>query len=320
MTGHPNDYESARRIAAQGWACHDPLSGVHVGGDGRLTWRIGEELWLTASHDADALGRENALLSRLLSVFDGSNEPFTVPAPVPTTDGALTLLSDGFGWRATRHISGRRPDDDSRDTYRQSAKTLRRLHEVLRPLPGYVAVAQPVTTLSRGLVDRTLSSAWETVTDDPSERHDVVRMATWLSTRLEALDRVPHQIIHGDWATPNLLMSPDDPPRIVAVLDWQYATTGPAVADLAQAASTVLMWSSFPDKTQVVRECLDSYGDDAQSELLGIAMGAFWFWNYWRDRDELERDPRAKAAMDRQPGRLRNVLAFAQLWEDSIDS
>jgi Ser/Thr protein kinase RdoA (MazF antagonist) len=312
------EYELARRAAAQGWACRDALSAVHIGGDGRLTWRVGDELWLTASHDAGALGRENALLARLLLVFDRSKETFTVPAPVPTADGDLTLLSDGFGWRVTRHISGRRPDDDSLDTYRQSANTLRRLHEILRLLPDDVAVAEPVTALCRGAVEHTLGSDWDTVTDDPSERHDVLQMATWLSSRLDALDKVPHQLVHGDWATPNLLMSPGGPTRIVVVLDWQFAMIGPVIADLAQAASTALMWSSFSDKTHVVREFLDCYGVDAQSRLLGVAMGAFWFWNYWGDREVIQREPRAKAAVNRQPGRLRTVLAFAQRWEDSV--
>jgi Ser/Thr protein kinase RdoA (MazF antagonist) len=317
MAEHPEEQELARRVAAQGWARRDPLSGVHVGGDGRLTWRVGDDLWLTASSDDGALERENALLVHLRLALDGSEESFTVPAPVPTTDGDLTFLSEGLGWRVTRDLAGRRPDDNALDTYRQSATTLRRLHGVLRLLPDDIAVAQPVTALSRCFVDQALDSEWGTVTDDPSERHDVVQMATWLSTRLDALDQVPHQLIHGDWATPNLLMSPDDPARIVAVLDLQFARLDPAIADLAQAASTVLMWSSLQNKTRVIREIVDCYGDDVQARLLGVAMGAFWFWNYWVDREALQREPRAKAAMNRQPARLRAVLAFAQHWENS---
>jgi Ser/Thr protein kinase RdoA (MazF antagonist) len=320
MIEQPLEHELAHRVAAQGWACHGTLSAVHIGGDGRRTWRVGDELWLTASHNIDALERENALLARLLSVLDSSMDAFTVPAPVPTVDGDLTFLSDGIGWRVTRHISGRRPDDDSLATYRQSANTLRRLHEILRLLPSDIAVTKPMTSLSRDYVGHALGSEWETVTDDPSERHDVVQMATWISTRLDALDHVQGQLIHGDWATPNLLMSAGDPARVIAVLDWQFATIGPAVSDLAQAASTVLMWSSLPNKTQVIREILDCYGDDAQPKLLGVAMAAFWFWNYWRDRELLQREPRAKAAMNRQPGRLRTVLTFAREWDNSVGS
>ena len=265
-----------------------------------------------------SLGRENALLAHLLLVLDRSEESFTVPAPLPTADGDPTFLSDGFGWRITRHIAGRRPDEDALATYRQSANTLRRLHEILRLLPADMAVAEPVTTLSRSLVEYALGSDWEVVTDDPLERHDVVKMATWLDTRIDALDQVPHQLIHGDWATPNLLISQGGAARIVAVLDWQFAMIGPIIADLAQSASTVLMWSSFPDKPNVIREILDCYGDDSQSNLLAVAMGAFWFWNYWGDREVLRREPRTKAAMNRQPHRLRTVLAFAQHWEDSV--
>src|SRR5580700_916052 len=173
------EHELARHVAAQGWGYRDTLSEVHLGGDGRRTWRVGDELWLTASHDAGALGRENALLARLRPVLDESEATFTVPTVVPAVDGELTLIFDGLGWRATRHISGRRPDDDVLDTYRQSANTLRRLHEILRLLPDESAVAMPVTAQSRGLVAHVLGSDWETVTDDPSERHDVVQMAAW---------------------------------------------------------------------------------------------------------------------------------------------
>ena len=145
-------------------------------------------------------------------------------------------------------------------------------------------------------------------------------MAKWLEPRLDGLDQVPHQVVHGDWATPNLLMSADDSPRIVAVLDWQFAMIGPTIADLAQAASTVLMWSSLPDKSLVIREILDVYGEDAERQWLEFAMGAFWFWNYWRGREELQQEPRARAAFNRQPARLRTVLAFAQAWENSVGS
>jgi Ser/Thr protein kinase RdoA (MazF antagonist) len=317
MVEDRQERELARHVAAEGWGCRDALSGVHLGGDGRRTWRVGHELWLTASYDTGALGRENSLLVRLASVLGESDATFTVPTPLPAADGALTLMFEGLGWRVTRHISGRRPDDDVLDTYRQSATMLRRLHEILRLLPDSSAVATPVTNQSRVLVAHVLGSDWETVTDDPSERHDVVQMARWLATRLDALDQVPSQLVHGDWATPNLLMSPHDPPRIVAVLDWQFAMIGPTIADLAQAASTVLMWSSLQDKNQVVREILDIYDDDAQTRLLGIAMGAFWFWNYWRGREELQREPRGRSALNRQPARLRTVLAFAREWEKS---
>jgi hypothetical protein len=81
MIEYPQEYELARRVAARGWACRGTLSGVHIGGDGRLTWRVGDELWLTASHDASALGRENALLTHLLLNLEGSKESFTVPVP-----------------------------------------------------------------------------------------------------------------------------------------------------------------------------------------------------------------------------------------------
>lgn len=81
------EHELARHIAAAGWGCGDKLSKVQLGGDGRRTWRVGHELWLTASHDAGALGRENSLLALLGPFLDDSEATFTVPTPLPTAAG-----------------------------------------------------------------------------------------------------------------------------------------------------------------------------------------------------------------------------------------
>jgi aminoglycoside phosphotransferase (APT) family kinase protein len=39
-------------------------------------------------------------------------------------------------------------------------------------------------------------------------------------------------VVHGDWRFDNLVLAPDDPSRIVGVLDWELATVGDPLMDL----------------------------------------------------------------------------------------
>ncbi|MGL5818042.1 MAG: phosphotransferase family protein [Phycicoccus sp.] len=63
---------------------------------------------------------------------------------------------------------------------------------------------------------------------------DVPSYATtmaWLSEHQPA-DR-PHTLIHNDFRLDNLVLDPADPTRVAAVLDWEMATVGDPLMDLA---------------------------------------------------------------------------------------
>jgi aminoglycoside phosphotransferase (APT) family kinase protein len=55
-----------------------------------------------------------------------------------------------------------------------------------------------------------------------------------LARRLRAARPVspPATIVHGDYRLDNTMLAPDDPGRIVAVLDWEMATLGDPLSDL----------------------------------------------------------------------------------------
>jgi aminoglycoside phosphotransferase (APT) family kinase protein len=59
------------------------------------------------------------------------------------------------------------------------------------------------------------------------------RVMAWLDERQP--DDVAQRIVHNDFRFDNLVLSPEDPQRIVGVLDWELATVGDPLMDLGGA-------------------------------------------------------------------------------------
>ena len=95
------------------------------------------------------------------------------------------------------------------------------------------------------------------------------------------------------------------------MLDWQLGSVGPVVTDIAQAVAGALMWSRLAIEP-VVDSIFAAYGAEADRRLLGPAMAAYWFRNYWWIREELARDDRHLTTIDRQPARIRSVMSFVE--------
>jgi aminoglycoside phosphotransferase (APT) family kinase protein len=64
------------------------------------------------------------------------------------------------------------------------------------------------------------------------ENEDMNRLLAWLSAHLPAGDETA--IVHGDFRIGNTILHPREP-RIIAVLDWELATLGHPLSDLAYA-------------------------------------------------------------------------------------
>lgn len=56
-------------------------------------------------------------------------------------------------------------------------------------------------------------------------------LSEWLLSNLPTTDDEP-KLLHGDFRIPNVIFHPTEA-RVVAVLDWEFSSVGPAVADLA---------------------------------------------------------------------------------------
>jgi aminoglycoside phosphotransferase (APT) family kinase protein len=66
----------------------------------------------------------------------------------------------------------------------------------------------------------------------------VEELATWLNEKLP--ESPPPTMIHNDYKLNNVLLDPADPTRITAVLDWEMATVGDPLSDIA---SLLVYWT-----------------------------------------------------------------------------
>ena len=178
-------------------------------------------------------------------------------------------------------------------------------------MPQKLGVLKPALTEVGELLNHCLADDWAPVTTDPSEPA-LVRAVAGMARA--APGRARGRTAATDTrrlVAPNLLVDAPTTGRVVAVLDWQLCSVGPVIADIAQAVSGALM---FADVTvePVVDSIFATYGAGADRRLLGPAMAAYWFRNYWWSREEVARDERLRVGMDRQPARLRSVLQYAE--------
>ena len=59
----------------------------------------------------------------------------------------------------------------------------------------------------------------------------------------------PPTIVHGDYRLGNMILAPDDPGRVEAILDWEMATLGDPLADLGY---TLIFWGETADLPDVL--------------------------------------------------------------------
>lgn len=150
--------------------------------------------------------------------------------------------------------------------FRSVAETLARLHDVDWRAAGLEGFGRPGNYFQRQIGRWTRQWEGERFRDIP----DLSRLATWLAANIPADDTTT--LSHGDFRIGNLMFHPTEP-RVVAVLDWELATIGHPLADLAFSA---LAWRSRPEE----------YGGLKGLDLaaLGIPTEAAYLAHYYRSR------------------------------------
>lgn len=133
-------------------------------------------------------------------------------------------------------LDGRIPDEPSLDTgydpeeraaiWDSANDALAKLHTVDPEAVGLGDFGRPANYCGRQVARWT--KQFEASKTDPMP--DMDRLTAWLNDHPGVPDEV--SIVHGDYRLPNLMLHPTEP-RVIAILDWELATLGHPLADLA---------------------------------------------------------------------------------------
>ncbi|MEV0274277.1 phosphotransferase family protein [Hamadaea sp. NPDC050747] len=114
-------------------------------------------------------------------------------------------------------------------------RTLATLHDADLTGTGLETFGRPAGYLSRQAALWTVQWERTKVRDVPGFDH----LARWLATHTVAYADRPSALVHGDYRLDNLILAPDtaelvpDTAEVRAVLDWEMATRGDPVCDVA---------------------------------------------------------------------------------------
>jgi len=130
------------------------------------------------------------------------------------------------------------PASDRKAMYQSAARTMAQLHAVDPAAAGLSDFGRPSGYFGRQIAR--WHRQWELSLPEPNR--DIDRVAQWLT------DNIPPEtgraaIAHGDFRIGNLMFHPTEP-RVVAVLDWELATLGDPLADLAHCCA--FTWHMSP--------------------------------------------------------------------------
>lgn len=170
---------------------------------------------------------------RVLAALAGSDVP--VPAARllvddPAVIGTAFYVMDYVGGRVlTDTTLSASPRDERRPTYEALASTLAALHRVDWRERGLADFGK-AERYCRRQVDRWTKQYQAARTDDIPAMESLTR---WLNEHPEPEDEAT--IVHGDFRLGNVIWA-EDRPEIAAVLDWELATLGHPLADLAYLA------------------------------------------------------------------------------------
>ena len=81
-------------------------------------------------------------------------------------------------------------------------------------------------------------------------------------------DDLPHVLVHNDFRFDNLVLDPDDPTRIVGVLDWEMATVGDPLMDLGSALAYWVQADDHPAFLAVRRQPTHTPGMLTRAEVV----------------------------------------------------
>jgi len=242
----------AAELGDDGWK--DCALDLISGGKSNLTF-------LVTSAAGEAVLRRPPLSNRLPTAHDMGREHrvmtalWETPVPVPRTL-ALCTDEDVLGApfyvmdRVVGHIVRDALPDNYATTEAERLSISHGLIDVLADLHGVDPAAvglsdygRPNGYLERQIARWTKQWAATRVPDDPAG-DDLDRLATRLADQMPSSPTGP--VVHGDYRMDNVLLDPDTPGKVAAVLDWELSTLGDPLADIGLF---FIYWQDASDAT-----------------------------------------------------------------------
>ena len=236
------------------------------------------------AHD---MGRESGILAKLNSVFPLAPKPYffcenesVIGAPFYVMERREgVVLDDSFP-------EGVEPDEElCRGISRTVVDTLVQLHAADVKEAGLGDLGRPDGFLKRqteGWISRYEKAKTE-------EIEEVEPLTDWLAS--DVPESPPPAIIHNDYKLNNLVLDPDDLTEVRAVLDWEMATVGDPLFDLAVSLSywieagdpdelkavmpTVTATPGFMTRKDLIDRYAESSGRDLSAMHWYVVFGYF---------------------------------------------
>ena len=182
------------------------------------------------AHD---MGREHRILSRLHAVYPKApkalahcDDPNVLGAPFYVMERVPGII-----------LRKRLPEGlalDMRATCEALVDGLAELHRVDYTAAGLADLGKPDGYVVRQVEGWTKRYAGSKTDDLPN----VEWVAGWLAEQMHAVAaKSGAALIHNDWKFDNLVLSAEDPTKIVGVLDWEMSTLGDPLMDLGTTLS-----------------------------------------------------------------------------------
>ena len=151
---------------------------------------------------------------------------------------------------------------------RTAVDTLVALHDVDVETAGLAALDRGEGYVRRQ-VDGWCGRYRRARTDDVGDFEATMR---WIEAHQP--DDHPHVLVHNDFRFDNLVLDPDDPTRIVGVLDWEMATVGDPLMDLGAALAYWVQADDPPAFLAVRRQPTHAPGMLTRAEVVQHYAGA----------------------------------------------
>jgi aminoglycoside phosphotransferase (APT) family kinase protein len=151
--------------------------------------------------------------------------------------------------------------------------TLVEIHAADVHRPELAAFARPGSYAERQV--RRFTQLWDI--NKTREIYEVEEVARLLAERLP--EPLPATVVHGDYRLGNMMVTPDAPTRIAAVLDWEMGAIGDPRADVGYLLSTysepggrlsalgsspVTAEPGFPSRAELVARYAEQSGRDVE--------------------------------------------------------